>query len=493
MARLSTFLLGSAAFLSALVGVNADCSQISGNYYCDAVSAIEYQNIGFSGSYQQVTAMDTSSCTCTSQTKSFSGSLAPVNEELSLHFRGPIQIAKVAVYNLQSGSSAAKKRDVESSSSSSDCPKAKRTGHSHHRRSAVVEEVWITETVHTTITRTRGVADGTAAAAIPATTSASTAANGNVVAVVVDDIVSAASEVASVAGDVVGDIAGAVTSVAGAVASVIAGAGSDFSSSSSSSSSTSSSSSAAPSVTGTAWVRSSFYEASSGTSENIVFMNNMGGVNGSGSWSSCFGNTLSYANANGVDAAAVPQILEDVTIPSNKEVIIFSGEACDDSCGYVADGAPAYKGFSGGDKMFLFEFMMPTDSASTSSFNLDMPAIWALNAQIPRTLQYGDASCSCWTTGCGELDLFEVLTTGLDYMTTTLHDFQGTGTQYGGGGSSDYFVRPKTSYMQAAVVFSSSDKTIKLAEISNVDFGSSITLDTVSGWGSNPSSIYVAS
>ncbi|ODQ51076.1 hypothetical protein SAICODRAFT_67294 [Saitoella complicata NRRL Y-17804] len=487
MARLSTFLLGSAAFLSALVGVNADCSQISGNYYCDAVSAIEYQNIGFAGSYQQVTAMDTSSCTCTSQTKSFSGSLAPVNEELSLHFRGPIQIAKVAVYNLQSGSSAAKKRDVEPSSS--DCPKAKRTGHSHHRRSAVVEEVWITETVHTTITRTRGVADGTAAAATPATTSASTAANGNVVAVVVDDIVSVASEVASVAGDVVGDVVGAVTSVAGAVASVIAEAGPD----SSSSTSTSSSSSAAPSVTGTAWVRSSFYEASSGTAENIVFMNNMGGVNGSGSWSSCFGNTLSYANANGVDAAAVPQILEDVTIPSNKEVIIFSGEACDDSCGYVADGAPAYKGFSGGDKMFLFEFMMPTDSASTSSFNLDMPAIWALNAQIPRTLQYGDASCSCWTTGCGELDLFEVLTTGLDYMTTTLHDFQGTGTQYGGGGSSDYFVRPKTSYMQAAVVFSSSDKTIKLAEISNVDFGSSIALDTVSGWGSNPSSIFVAS
>jgi hypothetical protein len=32
----------------------------------------------------------------------------------------------------------------------------------------------------------------------------------------------------------------------------------------------------------------------------------------------------------------------------------------------------------------------------------DEPAIWMLNAQIPRTTQYGPSDCSCWESGCGE-------------------------------------------------------------------------------------------
>ncbi len=57
-------------------------------------------------------------------------------------------------------------------------------------------------------------------------------------------------------------------------------------------------------------------------------------------------------------------------------------------------------GFGGADKVFFVEFSMPMDE--DSSFNADMPAIWMLNAQIPRTLQYGNANCSCWESGCGE-------------------------------------------------------------------------------------------
>lgn len=93
-------------------------------------------------------------------------------------------------------------------------------------------------------------------------------------------------------------------------------------------------------------------------------------------------------------------------------------EPCgDNDCGYVRLGAVAYRelprfllanartnefadGFNGADKVFMMEYSMPMDG--TSGFNADMPAIWMLNAQIPRTLQYGNAACSCWITGCGE-------------------------------------------------------------------------------------------
>ena len=68
---------------------------------------------------------------------------------------------------------------------------------------------------------------------------------------------------------------------------------------------------------------------------------------------------------------------------------------------------------------FCFEFEMPSDT-NGNGYNQDMPAVWLLNAKIPRTLQYGEATCSCWKTGCGELDLFEVLSSGSNKMISPL-------------------------------------------------------------------------
>ena len=80
-------------------------------------------------------------------------------------------------------------------------------------------------------------------------------------------------------------------------------------------------------------------------------------------------------------------------------------------------------------------------------FNGDMPGIWLLNAQIPLTSQYGtNSQCSCWTSGCGEFDLFEVLDHGNFRCKSTLH-------MAPAGGSSDWFRRPETSTITAAVVF----------------------------------------
>lgn len=90
------------------------------------------------------------------------------------------------------------------------------------------------------------------------------------------------------------------------------------------------------------------------------------------------------------------------------------------------------------------EFSMPDDG--TTGFNANMPAAWMLNAQIPRTLQYGNADCSCWKSGCGEVDLFETLAAGETRMKSTLHGALQ-------GGDSDWFERPTAGTMKAAVVF----------------------------------------
>lgn len=114
---------------------------------------------------------------------------------------------------------------------------------------------------------------------------------------------------------------------------------------------------------------------------------------------------------------------------------------------------------------------MPTDG--TTGFNADMPAVWILNAQIPRTIQYGEASCSCWETGCGEFDIAEALNDSSMFLKSTLHTNKP-------GGDSDYFVRPTSSTMKLAVVFRSASSTIHLQVLSaNYDFPTSLTPDDI--------------
>ena len=235
-------------------------------------------------------------------------------------------------------------------------------------------------------------------------------------------------------------------------------------------------------VSSLAWTRDSYYNAATGEMDNMVFLNHLGGTNGSGAWDLCFGNTLSYANCDGVTAAQAPTVLSNVLIPSDQEVVAFTGVLCDSSCGYVRPGTPAYKGFSTStDVVFLLEFMMPR--APGSGFNVDMSAAWFLNAQIPRTLQYGNAACSCWISGCGEWDVFEILSAGSDFLTSTLHTWQGTGTQFGGGGCPDYIERPLTSYMKAAIIMSAATKKMNIVVLdSSVTFDSGLADSLVTGW-----------
>ncbi|KAL9023312.1 MAG: hypothetical protein Q9196_007282, partial [Gyalolechia fulgens] len=165
-----------------------------------------------------------------------------------------------------------------------------------------------------------------------------------------------------------------------------------------------------------------------------------------------FGASLSYASPDGKSAAASPQTLQNQMIEDDVEVIVMSNRSCEgDSCGYTRPGGVAYHGFAGDQKLFLMEFSMP--ATGKTGFNGDMPGIWLLNAQIPLTSQYGtNPECSCWTSGCGEFDLFEVLDTGDFRCKSTLH-------MAPAGGSSDYFQRPKDKTIKAAVLLQGSNES----------------------------------
>ncbi|CCE85191.1 Piso0_004773 [Millerozyma farinosa CBS 7064] len=460
------------SILSTLVSTQAGCTYDSGNYYCSETSNIVYSNVGYSGSYKDVTSMDEDTGECSQQDYQFSGNLAPLNEELSVHFRGPLKLLQFGVY-YPSGSSSNKKREE-----AEECT----TQHVHHKHKRATQVVEVTQTVvvdgngnsitsQETATATAGNDQGSGNNNQAAAASSSTEGGAG----------SSAPGTSSTEGGASSSAPGtSAASSSAAASSSDSGAGSASASSSSSSASSSSSSSSGSSGD---WERVAYYTP--GSTDNITFFNYYGG-SGSGVWSSKFGNSLSYANSDASGGSSSPVALKETTTDSDVEYIIMSSSKCSgDDCGYYRKGTPAYHGFGGDHKMFVFEFEMPHASGGSGN-NYDMPAIWLLNAKIPRTLQYGDSTCSCWKSGCGELDLFEILSSNSDKLISHLHDGQGdNGSSQGGGGTQDYFSRPTSSSMKAAVVFSGSN--IYLSEVQS-DFGSTLDSSTVSQWTSNSGS-----
>ena len=170
--------------------------------------------------------------------------------------------------------------------------------------------------------------------------------------------------------------------------------------------------------------------------------------------------------------------------------MIFSNVSCPKSglnkdCGVYRSGIPAYYGFGGVTKMFLFDFEMPRESqANSSSFSYyDMPAIWLLNDHIPRTSQYPtNANCSCWASGCGEFDIFEVMNgTERDHFYSTFHTFQGIEILGTGIQSYGYIPRDTESSMKGGVIFDSAGNVVTFLSNSTT-FDSSLThsdIDTI--------------
>lgn len=118
------------------------------------------------------------------------------------------------------------------------------------------------------------------------------------------------------------------------------------------------------------------------------------------------------------------------------------------------------------------EFQMPDDGKSGSIYdNPNMPAIWMLNAQIPRTGQYVKESCSCWKSGCGEFDVFEVLDPGNKRCKSTVHAKDGLG-------HSNWFERPVDKTIKAVVMFLGSENVAHIKILGdNTDFPTSMSND----------------
>lgn len=396
-----------------------------GNWYCQPVKAIQYSNVGHSGSYNKVTGMS-SGGVCSNTPTKYSGSLAPLDEEVSLHFRGPMRLKQVAAYS-KTGS-AAKKRDASGG------PHARRHAHAHdifHKREAEAEPAnekraeWVTVTMDGKVVSWENDWSGKATAA-PAPAAATTTA--------------AAAAAATPA---------ATSAAAGTVAKAAVDPNAAYS-------------------------RIGYYNAATQVLDGLTFLGNHGGQ-GSGVFDNVYGMSLAYLNSDGTRGAASPSVLADTLIPSNTEFAIFTDKLCSGGdCGFTRPGGVAYHGFDGADKVFLVEFSMPHDG--NTGFNGDMPAFWLLNAQIPRTLQFGNAACSCWTTGCGEFDVAEVLTPGDNRCKSTVHT-------NAPGGSSDYLVRPTTGTMKLAVIFNSADGTINVQVLpDSTDFTASLTAAQVNAF-----------
>lgn len=233
------------------------------------------------------------------------------------------------------------------------------------------------------------------------------------------------------------------------------------------------------------WNKQAFYDGSNST--NVTF------VTSAGKNSSCLGKALTYADSDGVSKADKATLLDKNTlINSQDEYAIFSSVKCGDSgvgkdCGVYRSGIPAYHGFYGTTKMFLFEFTMPKESKVKKSevSNYDMPAIWLLNAHIPRTAQYSlDANCSCWRSGCGEFDIFEVKNTTqstVNKLFSTIHDYQGTDDIETGIQANGFIPRDTESTMVGGVVFNSDGKA-QVFLSNSTSFDDTVSNDDVTSW-----------
>lgn len=246
------------------------------------------------------------------------------------------------------------------------------------------------------------------------------------------------------------------------------------------------------------WSRLAYYDAESQTADNVTFLTS------AGKNSSCLGKALTYADSDGTSEADKSTVLaKDTLIKSEEEYTIFTNISCGDSgtngdCGVYRKDNKAYHGFYGTTKMFLFEFTMPEEDEveKDSVYNWNMPAIWLLNAHIPRTSQYSlDANCSCWRSGCGEFDIFEVKNyteSEVQKLYATIHDYQGTDDIESGLQIDGYFERDYTATMSGGVVFddegnavifmsnsTSFSESVKASDVNDMikDLGSPVSME----------------
>ncbi|KAG8422063.1 target of Sbf [Metarhizium acridum] len=95
----ASVLLASAGLATALVKQcsSGEAVKEGGIWSCGVVNQILYEGIQGKGSFKAVTAMSASG-KCLQEDQSYGGSLAPLDQGLSVHFRGPLKLMQFAVY-----------------------------------------------------------------------------------------------------------------------------------------------------------------------------------------------------------------------------------------------------------------------------------------------------------------------------------------------------------------------------------------------------------
>ncbi|KAK5274283.1 target of Sbf [Exophiala xenobiotica] len=583
-------LLAAAGTVVAQDSSSSSCTLEGGNYYCSQIDAISYSKFGTAGQYQRVTNMD-SQGQCDFSPTSYGGGMAPFDDEVSWHFRGPIQLKQFAYYTLGSSSQSTTTKSKRDSYHPS--PHLGRYAHQHFhqsKRDAQDRELapatnnkekradgddwtaWFKvsseseqetaaspastiATVATVVIESDSPETTTAAAPADPVVMVTATIDGKIVSWTNDYFGPSATStfatlVSSAQSDSASVSASAVATSATIPFPVTASSSADDGYSAPTEASTSASASASASSEQTSsyplfygcsiveydivkrdgfeyrivergtiklsiinrsivefsslewgtikysiinrsivefssfdtssgadagtWDRQAYYNAEAGSADGLVFLNHFGG-GGSGVFDTTWGLSLSYANADNTGASSGPVTLADTLVGDNSEFVIMTDKACsgeNGDCGYYRPGSVAYHGFSGASKLFLLEFQMPL--TGTTGFNMDMPAAWMLNALIPRTQQYGN--CSCWTSGCGEFDIFEVLDSGNTKCKSTWHGAHSIG-------DSDYFARPTGATIKVAVVLDGSGSTTNIMVLDDATtFDESVTEASVSAW-----------
>ena len=77
-------LLTVASLLAVSATAQESCAEDNGNWFCQAVRAIVYTQVGGSGAYNKVTNMDSDSGSCSSSPYEYSGNVAPLDEEVRI-------------------------------------------------------------------------------------------------------------------------------------------------------------------------------------------------------------------------------------------------------------------------------------------------------------------------------------------------------------------------------------------------------------------------
>ena len=492
MSNLSLTLLPLVLLPSLTPALAQDCQQENGNYYCSSVSAIAYSNFGTPGTYNRVTSMNAGK-TCDSRQQIYGGGMAPLDKEVSWHFRGPMHIKQFAYYTL-GGSGVKTKREENFHDAAVNTAIEAQANANNHQRRAVRKRNFHDEAVDAAIeadkveTRSedrhahqhyrfhekyadmekRAYGDEVVATMNGKTwTMTDTWSKPSAAPVAPANPAPAAAQPAQ-------PPQGGANSGSNRVDNNPPSP-QNQDQNTINNDNTSAPSSPTPQINPGAgnWGRQTYFNAATSESSGLVFLNNKGGGSCSGTFDYDFGNSLSYASADGKTCASTPQTLSNGWIDDGDEISLFTDASCDrGSCGFVREKSVAHHGFSGQSKLFLLEFDMPL--AGTQGWNKDMPAAWILNAEIPRSTQYADPNtCSCWESGCGEWDIFEVLDSGNGKCKSTWHGKNSIG-------DSNWFQRPTGGSRKAMVLMDGESGTGTISFLDDaVEFGSVVSVEQV--------------